>query len=535
VRRWTAANARDSPHESDQSVSGESETRPPRPAAPQPGTPPPLVDALVAERARHADAARTSAVERQHARGALTARERVERLLDSGSFVEYGLLARPAHPDLEGPADGIVTGVGALRGRPLAVVSYDYTVLAATQGHVSHLKIDRLFELCREHGWPVAIFSEGGGARAQELGIGFGPGTKTFVSLARLSGIAPVVCAVVGRAFAGHANLAGLCDFVVATAAATMGMAGPPLVEAATGERLRPEDIGPMDLHAKAGAVDLVVKDDTTAVSALSRYLGYFEGRSAATAAAATSDQLRRLVPEAPRQAYDVRKVITALADADSVMELRPAFARNAVTALARLDGWPVGIIANQPIVMAGAIDAPASDKIARFLQLGDAFDLPLLFLVDTPGFMVGPQVETTALVRHSARVIHALAHAASPVFTVILRKAYGLGYYAMGSPPFGPALVLAWPTAEFGGMGLEGAVNILHREELEQVDRPRDVRRERTDRLREDHTARVVAGKFRLDDVIDPADTRAVLARALGAVQGGRARRRPRRTIDPW
>lgn len=496
---------------------------------------PPLTQAVNEERARHADPARKNAVDHQHARGALTARERIERLLDAASFVEYGMLARPAHPDLEGPADGIVVGVGMLRGRPLAVVSYDYTVLAATQGHVSHLKIDRLFELAGEHGWPVAIFSEGGGARAQELGFGFGGGTKTFVSLARLSGRVPVVCAVVGRAFAGHANLAGLCDFVVATATATMGMAGPPLVEAATGERLRPEDIGPMELHAKVGAVDLVVDDDASAIDALARYLGYLEGRGTPTPPSASPEQIRRLVPEAPRQAYDVRRVIAALADDASVMELRPGFARNAVTALARLDGWPVAIVANQPMMMAGAIDALASDKIARFVQLGDAFDLPLLFLVDTPGFMVGPQVETTALVRHSARVIHALAHAQSPIFTVVLRKAYGLGYYAMGSPPFEPALVLAWPTAEFGGMGLEGAVNIMHREELDQVEHPRDVRRERTDRLREDHTARVVAGKFRVDDVIDPADTREILRRALGAVQTGRVRPRPRRTIDPW
>ncbi len=406
-------------------------------------------DRIRDERASHDDAGRPDAVAKQHGRGCLTARERLATLLDAGSFVEYGMLARPAHPELEGPADGIVVGVGALRGRPLVVVSYDYTVHAGSQGHVSHLKIDRVFELAQTHGWPVAIFSEGGGARAQELGIGFGRGARTFVSLARLSGRVPRVCAVVGPAFAGHANLAGLCDFVVATSSATMGMAGPPLVEAATGERLRPEEIGPVTLHAEAGAVDLVVDDDVAATAALQRYLAYFEGRVPSSPPPSPSEVLRRIVPENPRQAYDVRKVIAALADTEGVMELRAAFARSIVTALARIDGWPVGVIASQPMVMAGAIDAAASDKIVRFVSLCDAFGLPLVFLVDTPGFMVGRPAEATALVRHSARVIHALAHATTPVLTVVLRKAYGLGYYALGSPPFDPTLVLAWPTAE--------------------------------------------------------------------------------------
>ncbi|MBI3825904.1 MAG: biotin carboxylase [Candidatus Rokubacteria bacterium] len=500
-----------------------------------PSEPPPSPQAFGDERARLLDAGRPDAVERQHRRGALTARERIARLLDATSFVEYGLLARPAHPDLDGPADGIVTGVGTLRGRPLAVVSYDYTVLGASQGHVSHLKIDRILALAASRAWPVAIFSEGGGARAQELGIGFGTSARTFVSLARLSGQVPVVCAVVGPAFAGHANLAGLCDLVVATRRATMGMAGPPLVESATGERLSPEQIGPVEVHARAGAVDLLVEDDARAVDALRTYLAFFEGRGHPVDPPVPRDALRTLVPGAARQAYDVRKVITALADADSAMELRAEFARNVVTALARIDGRPVGLVASQPMVMAGAIDANASDKIARFVQLCDAFGLPLVFLVDTPGFMVGPQVETTALVRHSARVIHALARASAPILTVVLRKAYGLGYYAMGSPPFDPVLAVAWPGAEFGGMGLEGAVNILHRDEIEATGAPRDVRRAHTERLRQDHTARALAGRFRLDDVIDPADTRDILARALAVAPAARTPRADRRGIDPW
>lgn len=495
---------------------------------------PPRVRAVTDERASHDDDARPDAIAKQHARGRLSARERVTLLLDADSFVEYGMLARPAHPELDGPADGIVVGVGALRGRPLVAVSYDYTVLGASQGHVSHLKIDRVFELAEAHGWPVAIFSEGGGARAQELGFGFGRSARTFVSLARLSGHVPRVCAVVGPAFAGHANLAGLCDFVVATNTATMGMAGPPLVEAATGERLRPEEIGPIALHSEVGAVDLVVESDAEATAALQHYLAYFEGRAPAVASPTPADVIRRLVPENPRQAYDVRKVVTALADADSVMELRPAFARNAVTALVRIDGRPVGVIASQPMVMAGAIDAAASDKIARFISLCDAFALPLLFLVDTPGFMVGRAAEQTALVRHSARVLHAVAHATTPVLTVVLRKAYGLGYYALGSPPFDPALVLAWPTAEYGGMGLEGAANILHREEIDTAEAPRDVRRLHTDRLRESHTARVAAAKFRVDDLVDPAETRSILTRTLAALGASAPPRRPH-PVDPW
>ena len=496
---------------------------------------PPATRVVNEERARHADGGRPEAVAKQHARGRLTARERVACLLDPQSFVEYGMLARPAHPNLEGPADGIVVGIGTLRGRPLVAVSYDYTVHAATQGHVSHIKIDRVFELAATHGWPVAIFSEGGGARAHELGIGFGRGARTFVSLARLSGRVPRVCAVVGPAFAGHANLAGLCDFVVATATATMGMAGPPLVEAATGERLRPDEIGPIAVHEAVGAVDLVVDDDAASVAALQRYLAYFEGRATPRSAPAPPEHVRTLVPESPRQAYDVRTVLAALSDVESVMELRPLFARNVVTSLTRIDGWPVGVIANQPMVMAGALDAPASDKVARFIQVCDAFGLPILFLVDTPGFMVGRTAEAAALVRHSARVIHALAHVASPVFTVVLRKAYGLGYYALGSPPFDPMLILAWPTAEYGGMGLEGAANILYRGEIDGAEAPRDVRRERTDRLRQDHTAFVAAGKFRVDDLIDPADTRPILARTLAALGAGPPRPRSARLIDPW
>lgn len=488
------------------------------------------LDFVLQARAAAADAGRGEAVHRHHAPGSLTARERIAHLLDVDTFVEYGMLAQPADNKLSGPADGVITGIGRMQERPVVVVSYDYTVLAGSQGHISHLKVDRLFEIALEHDWPVVIFSEGGGARAQELGVGYGRSTTTFVTLAALSGRVPVVGAVLGPAFAGHANLAGLCDFTVATSGAAMGMSGPPLVEAAMGVRLTPEEIGPVDMHAAAGAVDYVAENDSSAIDSLVRYLSYFGGRALPGSPGASAEQVRDVVPLDRRRAYDVCKVVAAITDADSTFELRRAFARNVVTALARIDGWPVGVIANQPMSMAGAIDTAGSDKIARFIHLCDAFGVPLLYLVDTPGFMVGPAVEKTALVRHSARTIHALAHAQVPVLTVVLRKAYGLGYYAMGSPAFQPAAVLAWPTAEFGGMGLEGAANILSRD-----DDPDGVRSraEHVQRLRDQHSPIAVAAKFALDDVIDPADTHGLLSRLLAVL--GPDLTPSRRPIDPW
>ncbi len=419
-------------------------------------------------RAAQLDGERPAAVEKRRKLGRWTARENVERFLDADSFVEYGRLARPLRRDMEGAADGVVMGTGTTDGKSVCVMAYDYTVHAGTQSWANHRKTDRIFRLAAECARADGLVAGRGGARPHDLLVSpVQSETATFVEFARLSGVVPTVGIVTGRAFAGHANLSGACDLLVATPNASLGMAGPPLVEAALGVKLTPEEIGAAAMHEASGVIDLLVDDEAEAIRVARQYLGFFAGKRT-PGIAPDAKKLRDVVPDNPRRAYDVRKVIALLADEGSILEIRPRFGRSAVTALAVLGGHPVGIIANQPMVLAGAIDSPASDKLARFIQLCDAYDLPVISLADTPGLMVGPEVEKTALVRHSARILAALANATVPILTVVLRKAYGLGYYVMGSRPLDPVLLVAWPTAELGGMGLEGAVNILHKAALD-------------------------------------------------------------------
>jgi acetyl-CoA carboxylase carboxyltransferase component len=440
------------------------------------------------------------------------ARERIRRLVDVGSFIEYGALAEPAPPTLIGEADGIVTGLATVDGRTIAVISFDYSVYGGTQGKVGHAKLDALLERALRHRFPVVIFNEGGGTRAQEMGT-LPHDTRTFVLLARVSAVAPVACAVLGRAFAGNANIAGVANFVVATKAAAMGLGGPPLVEAAFGQRLTPEEIGPIDVHAKSGAVDVVVDDDLAAIDVIRRYLGYFTGAAEAVESG-PPDAVRDLVPEEPRRAYDMTKVLAAVADKDSLLAIRPKYGASVITALARLGGWPVAIIASQPQVKAGALDGDAADKIAQFIRYADRFNFPLVFLVDTPGFLVGPAIEATNLVRRSAEVLHALAGAKVPILTVLVRKAYGFAAAALGGQPFVPVITLAWPTAEFGAMGFEGASRLLGDAQASKEDH-----RERAEEMRQQFGAFGMAKTFGLDDVIDPAETRPKLIQALDAV----------------
>ena len=492
---------------------------------------------VVAAREALQDAARPEAVAKQRARGRNTARENIAAFADPDSFVEYGGLAKPARADMDGPADGLVMGTATVDGRPVVLVAYDYMVFAGTQGATNHRKMERMFGLAERNRWPVVGWWDGGGARPHDMLVAGRPENPGFVTYARLSGLAPTVALVTGRAFAGQANLAGLSDVVIATKSATMGMAGPPLVEAALGGSFTPEDIGPMDVHEAAGGIDILVDDEAAALAAARRYLGYFSGPGPAGAAPDVM-KLREIVPDNPRRAYNVRKVVEGLADQDSILELRPRFGKAAVTALACIDGRPVGIMANQPMYLAGAMDSPACDKIARFIGLCDAYDIPLVFLCDTPGLMVGPDIEKTALVRHSARILTAAANATVPMVTVVLRKAYGLGYYVMGAMAYSPDLVLAWPTAEFGGMGIEGAVNIIHKAELDAVDDPAEraaLHARLTAELKTYHTALEVAGRFYVDDVIDPAETRTILAKALAGFPPPAPRTGRKRLVDPW
>nr|MBC8239452.1 hypothetical protein [Alphaproteobacteria bacterium] len=386
---------------------------------------------------------------------------------------------------------------------------------------------------------PLIGWLEGGGARPHDMtaGTGLGLDLTTFMAFARLSGQAPLIGIVTGRCFAGNANLAGMCDVLIATPKANIGMAGPPLVEAALGESFTPEEIGPVDVQVPNGVVDILAADEGEAIVVAKQYLRYFAGPAEAWEAP-DGAALRDVLPENPRRAYNVNKVIDGIADIGTVQELRARFGRAMVTSLARIEGRAVGIIANQPMFLAGAIDSPASDKAARFIQLCDAYDIPMLFLCDTPGLMVGPEIEKTALVRHSGRLLINLASATVPFMTVILRKAYGLGGYVMGMRGLDPALCIGWPTAEFGGMGLEGAVNITHRAELAAaVDEAAraEVHAQATAELKRMNTAIEIAAKFEIDDIIDPADTRHFLARTLEAMPTPPVRNHRKRAIDAW
>jgi acetyl-CoA carboxylase carboxyltransferase component len=493
------------------------------------------------------DEARPDAVAKRHQRGHRTARENLADLVDEGSFVEYGPLAiaaqrrrRPVEELIaRTPADGLVAGVGTVEGRPTAVLSYDYTVLAGTQGFQNHRKKDRLFDVIERRRLPVVFFAEGGGGRPGDTDS---PGVSGLDCLAfglwgGLSGLVPRVAIVNGRCFAGNAALAGSSDVVIATAGSNLGMGGPAMIEGGGLGTFAPEDIGPLDVQVANGVVDVAVADEVEAVAVAKQYLSYFGGPTDAWSYGDPRD-LRDLVPENRRQAYDVRTVVHGLADTGSVLELRPGWGVGMVTALARVEGRPLGIVANNPVHLAGAIDADGADKAARFLQLCDAFDVPVLFLCDTPGIMVGPDAEATGLVRHVSRLFVTGANLDVPFGTIILRKGYGLGAQTMAGGSFKyPLFCVAWPTGEVGGMGLEGAVRLGFRRELEAIDDP-DEREEAFQTMvaaaYQHGKALNSASHFEVDDVIDPADSRRWVTTLL-ATDRPRREGRKRPFVDTW
>ena len=513
---------------------------------------PDLVE-LARRRALLADAARPEAVAKRHSRGQRTARENVEDLCDPGSFREYGGFAfaaqesRRDRAELEArtPADGMITGLGRVNGdlvgperAAVAVAAYDYTVLAGTQGQRNHAKKDRLFELAHRLRVPVVLFAEGGGGRPgdTDMPVIAGLDTRAFELFGRLSGHVPTVGIAVGRCFAGNAALLGCCDVIIATADANIGMGGPAMIEGGGLGVYLPEDIGPIDVQVANGVVDLAVADEVEAVAVAQRYLSYFQGEVASWEAP-DPDCLREVVPTNRKQVYDVRAVIDGLADVGWVTELRAGFGRGIVTALVRMEGRPLGVLANDPAHLGGAIDRDAADKAARFLQLCDAHGLDVLFLCDTPGFLVGPEAEAQAQVRHFARLFVTAGSMTVPFGTVVLRKGYGLGAQAMAGGSFRAGLfTLSWPTGEFGGMGLEGAVKLGFRRELEAIDDPVE---------REAAFDQMVAAAYRhgealnmaahleLDDVIDPAETRARVLDAFRSATGFERRGRP--FVDTW
>ena len=508
---------------------------------------------------RHAaglDEARPDAVARRRQRGRRTARENVADLVDDGSFVEYGPLviaAQRRRRDLADliantPADGLVGGIGTVNGELFGperarciAMSYDYTVLAGTQGMQNHRKKDRLFELAETLRLPIVFFTEGGGGRPGDTD-GTGPSgldCLAFLFLAELSGLVPLVGVNAGYCFAGNAAILGCCDVVIATLDSNIGMGGPAMIEGGGLGVYEPTAVGPIDVQRANGVVDIVVADETEAVAVAKRYLSYFQGRTDEWECA---DQtlLRDVVPADRLRSYDVRRAVDLLFDTDSVLELRRDFGLGMVTALARIEGRPVGVLANNPTHLAGAIDTPGADKAARFMQLCDAFDLPLITLCDTPGMMVGPDVEETALVRHCNRLFVTGANLTVPTATIVLRKAYGLGAQAMmGGSTKAPLACLAWPTGEFGGMGLEGAVRLGYRRELDATADPgarEELFRELVDRMYEVGKALSTASYFEIDDVIDPADTRRWLTALLDAAPAPLPRAGKKRpNIDTW
>ena len=477
------------------------------------------------------DKARPEAVARRRQSGQRTIRENIADLLDPGGSIEYGSLALAAQRRRKPmeelvrktPADGLVARIGSINGdlfhrskTRCLVLGYDYTVLAGTQGWFNHKKKDRMLELAYKQKLPTVLFAEGGGGRPGDVDIVetivAGLEFMSFSHYARLSGLVPVIGIVSGFCFAGNAALLGQSDVIIATRNSYIGMAGPAMIEGGGLGKFKPEEIGPISVQSSNGVVDIVVEDDVEAVERAKQYLSYFQG-DLAQWSCPDQNLLRTLVPENRRQAYDVRKIIEVLADEASILELRQEFGAGIITALVRIEGCPFGLVANNVFHLGGAIDTDSADKFARFIQLCDAFDLPMVVLIDTPGFMVGPQAEETAQVRHFSRIFTNAVNSTIPLFGVVLRKGYGLGAMAMAGGSFHNAsFIISWPTGEFGGMGLEGAVRLGFKKELEAIEDvvERKARFEQLVAMHYEHGKAInMASVLEIDDVIDPADTR--------------------------
>jgi acetyl-CoA carboxylase carboxyltransferase component len=485
------------------------------------------------------DAARGDAIAKRHALGMRTARENISDLCDEGSFLEYGALAiaaqrsRRSHDDLiaNTPADGMVTGIGSINAASFSaqrakavVMAYDATVLAGTQGTRNHQKTDRLLSIALQNQLPVVLFAEGGGGRPgdTDMPIVAGLHVSTFASFARLQGKVPLVGIVAGRCFAGNAALLGCCDVVIATQNSNIGMGGPAMIEGGGLGTFRSEQIGPSDVQHSNGVIDILVADEAIAVATAKQYLSYFQGALSHSDGILTpeADLLRHVVPENRLRVYDSQAAVNGIADAGSVLFLRAGYGLGIHTALARIGGHAVGIIANNPMHLGGAIDADACRKATRFMRLCNTHGLPIVSLVDTPGFMVGPDTEATGQVRAAGDLFVAAAQLSVPFFSIVLRKGYGLGAMAMTAGGFhSPMFTVAWPTGEFGAMGLEGAVRLGYKKELAATSD--EVAREALfQQLLASEVAKgsaiSMAEHLEIDAVIDPAMTRTWLISGL-------------------
>jgi methylmalonyl-CoA decarboxylase subunit alpha len=504
----------------------------------------PLADDLRERRAALKLGGGQEKIDRQHAAGKLTARERVDRLLDAGTFTEIGIQAGIHHSvrGMEGkdaPADGVITGYGLVDGRHVAVCAYDFTVMAGSMGTSGEVKVTRLRELALTKRMPFVWLLDSAGARVQEaVGSLFAASGALFREEVAASGVIPQVAALMGPCAAGTAYIPGLADFVpMVKGRGSMALAGPHLVRAAVGEDVTQEQLGGSRVHCRTSGVgDLEVADDEECIARIKQYLGFFPSHCEQAPPVAPAgdpvdrmdDALLDVLPASNRQPYDMYDVVRRIVDDGDWLDLKPQFARSIITCLARMGGRPVGIVANQPRHLGGILDNDAADKAARFVSLCDAFAIPLVFLVDVPGFMVGTKVEAAGIIRHGAKLLHAVAAATVPKITVVIRKAYGAGYYVMNGRAFEPDLIVAWPSAEISVMGAEGAVEIVFRREVEAAADPAARKAELIAAYRGLIDVYVAARSAMIDDVIDPRETRPVVVRALAMAAGKRVQR-------PW
>jgi acetyl-CoA carboxylase carboxyltransferase component len=479
-------------------------------------------------------------VKKQHERGKLTVRERIDLLFDKGTFVELGLLAQGRDGSDDTPADGVVTGHGDVDGRQVWVIAYDFTVMAGSIGQVGEqFKAARVRELALRYRKPIVWLLDSAGARIQEASGSTFAGTGwLFADQVVMSGVIPQVAAMLGPCAAGTAYIPGLADFVpMVKGTSSMALAGARLVKAATGEDVSDHDMGGSQVHCyESGVGDNEVDSDQECIATVRRFLSYLPSSNAEPPPFVDTDDpadrpvegLEKIVPVSPRSAYDVRKVIKAVFDRDSWFEVKPTWAKNLVIGLARAGGQSLGVVANQPMHKGGVLDSDAADKAARFIRMCDAFNVPLVYLMDVPGFMVGSQVEKEGIIRHGAKMLYATSEATVPKVTVIMRKAYGAGYYVMCGKGYQPDTIVAWPFAEISVMGPEGAVNIIFNKQVEASDNPEATRAQLIETIRAQINPYLAAGWAMIDDVIDPAETRRVIIRGIEQA-------RDKRVDRPW
>jgi acetyl-CoA carboxylase carboxyltransferase component len=485
-------------------------------------------------------------IAKQHERGKLTARERIDLLVDASSFVEIGINGRPhfaqrAMDGVEAPADGVITGWGDVDGRPCCIAAYDFTVMAGSMGMTGELKVTRLREMALSKRMPFVWLLDSAGARIQEAaGSLFAGSGHLFREEVEMSGVVPMVAAMMGPCAAGTAYIPALSDFVPMVAGqGAMALAGPHLVKAVTGEDISMEDLGGARVHTRVSGVgDLEVKDDAECITAVKSYLSFFPPNWEEKPPVAPSvdpedrmsEKLLEIVPDSSRQPYDMYDVIGEIVDDGEYFDLKPKFAKSVITCFARFGGQPVGIVANQPKHLAGILDNDSADKAARFINLCDAFNIPLVFLQDVPGFMVGSKVEHAGIIRHGAKMLYAVSRATVPKVTVIVRKAYGAGYYVMCGKAYEPDLIVAWPGAEISVLGAEGAVNIIGRSAIEAADDPEATREAMLDAVRQNIDPYISAGNALIDDVIDPRETRPTIVKALRMARNKHVTKPPKR-----